>query len=66
VVGVAVAGGIWDRGTDGTSAAGVAGFRQAFVVLALFGVLATSASWLRGRVAAGPTPAADSLAEHPG
>ena len=66
VVGVAVAGGMWDRGSEGTSAGGVAGFHQAFVVLALFGVLATSASWLRGRVAAGPTPAADSLAEHPG
>ena len=42
------------------------GSAQAFVALALFGLLATSASWLRDRVAAGPTPAAGRLADHPG
>ena len=49
VVGVAVAGGLWQQGVSGAPS-GAAGFRPAFVVLALFGVLATVASWLRGPV----------------
>ena len=51
VVGVAVAGGVWQWGLDrhGQLPAGqTAAFRLAFAVLALFGVLAVLASWLRG------------------
>lgn len=50
VVGVAVAGGMWERAADTPSGAGAGGFTPAFAVLALFGVLATAASWLRGPV----------------
>ena len=49
VVGVAVAGGLWQHGVSAASS-DAAGFRPAFVVLAVFGVLATAASWLRGPV----------------
>lgn len=49
VVGVAVAGGLWQSGSSAAPSV-AAGFRPAFVVLALFGVLATAASWLRGPV----------------
>lgn len=51
VVGVAVAGGLWQWGLDrhGELPAGqTAAFRLAFAVLAVVGVLAVLASWLRG------------------
>ncbi|MDP8987513.1 MAG: MFS transporter [Actinomycetota bacterium] len=51
VVGVAVAGGVWQAGLrhHGTTVAGTsAAFRDAFVVLAGFGLLAMLASWARG------------------
>lgn len=51
VVGVAVAGGLWQWGLDrhGELPAGqTAAFRLAFAVLAMVGVLAVLASWLRG------------------
>lgn len=51
VVGVAVAGGTWQAGLrhHNTTVAGTsAAFRDAFLVLAGFGVLAMLASWLRG------------------
>ncbi|MBW3641775.1 MAG: MFS transporter [Actinobacteria bacterium] len=52
VVGVAIAGGLWQRATATTpSEAGqAAAFHDAFVVLAMFGAFATVASWLRGPI----------------
>ncbi len=61
VVGVAVAGGVWQAGLrrHGSTVAGTsASFRDAFLVLACFGFLAMLASWARGDtepVAAGAT-----------
>ena len=52
VVGVAVAGGIWEQQTPAAQAGGdVEAFTTAFLVLALVGALATAASWVRGPVA---------------
>lgn len=51
VVGVAVAGGVWQWGVErhGPAPGGqTTAFRLAFAVLAVFGVLAAMASWLRG------------------
>ncbi len=51
VLGVAVAGGVWQAGLrhHGSTAAGTsAAFRDAFLVLACFGFLAMVASWARG------------------
>ncbi|MGH9151587.1 MAG: MFS transporter [Acidimicrobiales bacterium] len=61
VVGVAVAGGVWQWGLDrhGHSPGGqTAAFRLAFAVLAVFGVLAAVASWLRGPAEPAPGIAA--------
>lgn len=58
VAGVAVAGGIWQWGLGnyGESVTGqTTAFRLAFGVLALFGVLAAVASWLRGPMEPGGT-----------
>lgn len=52
VVGVAVAGALWQQGATGAPS-GAGAFRLAFLGLALFGILATAASWLRGPVAGG-------------
>lgn len=60
VVGVAVAGGTWQAGLrhHGTTVAGTsAAFRDAFLILAGFGLLAMLASWLRGENAPTPTTA---------
>jgi MFS family permease len=65
VVGVVVAGGLWQQGVSGASS-GAAGFRPAFVVLALFGVLATVASWLRGPVRGHACAAVRHLPVQPG
>ncbi len=56
VAGVAVAGSLWDRGTETAGGGGAAAFHDAFVVLALFGVAATVASWLRGPAPLAPRP----------
>jgi MFS family permease len=64
VVGVAVAGGTWQAALrhHGTTVAGTsAAFRDAFLVLAGFGVLAMLASWLRGDCGPTPTTADDPL-----
>lgn len=61
VVGVAVAGGLWERraGTATPSdVQGAAAFENAFLALALFGALATLASWLRGAAPHGDAPRA--------
>ena len=51
VVGVAVAGGLWEQQTTAAQGSGdVGAFTTAFVVLALVGALATAASWVRGPV----------------
>lgn len=53
VVGVAVAGGLWERGGAAGApreARGADTFHDAFFALAVFGALATIASWLRGPV----------------
>lgn len=52
MAGVAIAGGAWQAGLDRYGASGQGAgwaFRDAFLVLAAFGLLATAASWLRGR-----------------
>lgn len=61
VAGIAVAGAAWDAGLarHGSSPAGAtAAFSEAFLLLAAFGVLATVASWLRGRMPASAPAAA--------
>ena len=70
VVGVTLAGGIWDRGVrvHGADVGGsVLAFRQAFGVLAVFAVLSAVASWSRGpRPANEPDLPADlSVPRHP-
>ena len=65
VVGVAVAGGLWQRGSSEAVSTAV-GFRPAFVGLALFGVLATAASWLRGPVQGHAGAAPHHLSGQPG
>lgn len=57
VVGIAVAGGIWER---------TGAFDTAFTVLAGFGVLAALASWLRGPVATAGDATAVHHPAHPG
>lgn len=61
VVGVAVGGGVWQWGLEryGTAPGGqTAAFRLAFAVLAVFGLLAAVASWLRGPAEPAPGIAA--------
>lgn len=53
VVGVAVAGGIWEQTSTVPPGDPSAGFDSAFAVLALFGIVATVASWLRGPLRVG-------------
>lgn len=67
VLGVAVAGGVWQAGLrdHGSTVAGTsAAFRDAFLVLACFGFLAMVASWARGDTE--PVPAGARAERHAG
>lgn len=69
VAGVAAAGGLWQLGvgTYGETVTGqMTAFRVAFGVLALFGVLAAVASWLRGPMEPGGSRSATVAADQAG